>query len=120
MTLFQLPRTCRRTVLNIFALNFCRPDAWHRPIFLGGFRKECAAFLEFLSIFSRKEDVMKTNIGYVDRAIRAVLGLIIMWVAFEQRSSWGIVGFFPGLTAYFGICPIYHWLHISTFHPTHQ
>lgn len=60
---------------------------------------------------------MKTNIGYVDRAIRVVLGLIIMAVAFDLRSEWGILGFFPLLTAYFGICPIYHWLHVSTFRP---
>ena len=60
---------------------------------------------------------MKTNIGYVDRAIRAVVGLIIMWVAFNAKSEWGIIGFFPLLTAYFGVCPIYHLLHISTIHP---
>lgn len=60
---------------------------------------------------------MKINLGYVDRAIRAVVGLIIMGVAFQMRSEWGIAGFYPLLTAYLGICPIYHWLHISTFHP---
>ena len=87
---------------------------------LCGFRKICGAFLEIGSIFSDKENIMKTNIGYVDRAIRAVVGLIILVVAFEARSEWGIVGFFPLLTAYFGFCPIYHWLHISTFHPTPQ
>ena len=63
---------------------------------------------------------MKTNIGYVDRAIRAVVGLLIVVVAFDMKSEWGIVGFFPLLTAYFGICPVYHWLHISTFHPKPQ
>ena len=60
---------------------------------------------------------MKTNIGYVDRAIRVVLGLLIMGVAFDLRSEWGIAGFFPLLTAYFGVCPIYHWLHFSTIRP---
>lgn len=63
---------------------------------------------------------MKTNLGYMDRAIRAVIGLIIVGVAFDLKSEWGIVGFFPLLTAYFGICPIYHWLHISTFHPLQE
>jgi hypothetical protein len=63
---------------------------------------------------------MKTNIGYVDRAIRFVLGLIIMWVAFDLRSAWGIMGFYPLLTAYLGICPIYHLFHISTIHPLKQ
>ncbi len=60
---------------------------------------------------------MKTNIGYVDRTIRAVVGLIILGIGFNRNSEWGIVGFLPVLTAYFGICPIYHWLHFSTFHP---
>lgn len=63
---------------------------------------------------------MKTNIGYVDRVVRVVLGLIIMWVAFDLRSAWGILGFFPLLTAYLGICPLYHWLHVSTFHPVKE
>ena len=63
---------------------------------------------------------MKTNIGYVDRGIRIVVGLIIVAVAFEAKSEWGLVGFLPLYTAITGICPIYHLLHISTFHPAQE
>ena len=59
---------------------------------------------------------MKTNIGNLDRAIRAVAGLAILAVTYHTRSTWGVIGLAPVLTAYFGFCPLYQWLHIDTCH----
>lgn len=67
-----------------------------------------------------KRRVMKINMSYLDRSFRAVLGLFIMVVAYQHESAWGAVGIYPLLTAYLGICPIYHWLHFSTHHPLEE
>jgi Protein of unknown function (DUF2892) len=63
---------------------------------------------------------MKNNMSMLDRSLRAILGLLVMVVGFVQESSWGAVGLFPLLTAYLGICPIYHWLHYSSHHPLQE
>ncbi len=59
---------------------------------------------------------MKINMGNLDRAVRAIVGLAILVVTFYTRSTWGMIGLVPVLTAYLGYCPLYQWLHIDTCH----
>lgn len=57
---------------------------------------------------------MKTNMGSIDRIIRAVAGLAILGVGYHFRSWWGLVGLVPLLTALVRFCPAYVPLGIST------
>jgi hypothetical protein len=59
---------------------------------------------------------MKTNLGYLDRSIRVLVGLFVMVVGYQLESEWGVIGIYPVLTALLGVCPLYHWLHWSTYH----
>jgi hypothetical protein len=60
---------------------------------------------------------MNTNMGPIDRAVRVVLGLIL--IAFSipigvPATEWGWIGIVPILTALVGFCPLYDLLGIST------
>jgi hypothetical protein len=57
---------------------------------------------------------MKKNVGQIDRVIRVVVGLAILGAGYYFKSWWGIVGFGPLLTAWFGYCPGYLPFGIST------
>ncbi len=57
---------------------------------------------------------MKKNVGGVERAIRAVVGLVILGVGFYYKSPWGLVGLVPMFTAAVGFCPAYVPFGIST------
>ena len=60
---------------------------------------------------------MKVNVGRIDRAVRALLGLGLLGFALLSDSPlrwWGLVGFVPLLTAAAGFCPLYALLGIST------
>ena len=58
---------------------------------------------------------MPTNEGTADRALRVVLGIAILSLAFVgPRTPWGYLGFVPLLTGVFGFCPLYTLLHIKT------
>lgn len=50
---------------------------------------------------------MKSNIGKVDRVLRAVLGLAIIGLGIYYQTWWGIVGGIIFLTSVFSFCPIY-------------
>lgn len=63
---------------------------------------------------------MKTNLGSLDRFLRALVGLYIMVVAYLLESEWGVIGLYPVVTAVLGICPLYHWLRWDTHHPVEQ
>lgn len=55
------------------------------------------------------------NVGPTDRALRAVLGLAVLALAFVgPRTPWGYLGLIPLLTAVVGFCPLYALLGIST------
>lgn len=60
---------------------------------------------------------MKTNLGYLDRTLRALVGLFIIVVGYMLESDWAVIGLYPAVTALVGTCPLYHWLHWSTYHP---
>ena len=58
---------------------------------------------------------MTTNIGKVERIVRAAAGLGILSLAFVgPHSPWGYVGIVPLLTGLVGWCPPYALLGIST------
>ena len=53
---------------------------------------------------------MKKNVGNIDRAVRIVIGIIILGLFFVLNESyrwWAIVGLIPILTGLAGWCPAY-------------
>jgi hypothetical protein len=63
---------------------------------------------------------MNMNVGPIDRAVRVILGLILIAFAIPlgvpaTEWSWiGWIGIVPILTALVGFCPLYALLGIST------
>lgn len=57
---------------------------------------------------------MKRNIGTIDRAVRIVIGLVILGAGIFFKSWWGLVGFLPLLTAVVRFCPAYLPFGINT------
>ena len=56
-----------------------------------------------------------SNVGGVDRALRAVVGLILIALVFVgPQTPWGWVGLIPLLTAVLGFCPAYTLLGVKT------
>lgn len=55
------------------------------------------------------------NLGPVDRALRAIVGLILISLTVVgPKSLWGLVGLVPLLTAFVGFCPAYTLVGIKT------
>ncbi len=58
---------------------------------------------------------MKTNEGGIDRALRVIVGLAVLSLAFVgPKTPWGYVGLVPLLTGLVGFCPLYALLGINT------
>ena len=58
---------------------------------------------------------MKQNVGSIDRAIRAVVGLVLIALVFVgPQTPWGWIGLVLLATAVVGYCPPYHLLGLST------
>ena len=58
---------------------------------------------------------MPRNEGTLDRAVRIIVGLVLLSLAFfGPRTPWGYIGLLPLLTGMFGFCPLYAVLGIST------
>lgn len=58
---------------------------------------------------------MSKNIGTIDKAIRVVIGLGLLSLAFiGPVTPWGWVGIIPLATALVGICPLYQLVGIGT------
>jgi hypothetical protein len=57
---------------------------------------------------------MKKNVGSIDRAIRVIVGLVILAIGYRHRSWWGLIGLLPILTALVRCCPAYLPFGIST------
>jgi hypothetical protein len=57
---------------------------------------------------------MKKNMGTIDRGVRVVLGLVIMFIGYRQHAWWGYLGVIPILTAIVAVCPGYMPFGIST------
>ena len=55
------------------------------------------------------------NVGTIDRALRAVLGIVALSLVYiGPRSPWGYVGLALLLTAVIGFCPLYALLGMTT------
>lgn len=58
---------------------------------------------------------MTVNVGVVDRAIRAIVGLVLLALVFVgPESLWGLIGLLPLATAAMGNCPAYSLMGIRT------
>jgi uncharacterized membrane protein YfcA len=58
---------------------------------------------------------MKRNVGNIDRAIRVIVGLVLIALAATGTvGMWGWIGVVPLLTAVFGYCPGYAIIGTST------
>jgi hypothetical protein len=61
---------------------------------------------------------MTTNVGTIDRVLRVVIGLALLWYALLAAPTgynWiGWIGIIPLVTALVGICPLYSMLGVST------
>lgn len=61
---------------------------------------------------------MTTNVGTIDRVIRIVIGLGLLWYALLAPATgynWvGWIGVIPIITALVGNCPLYSILGVST------
>lgn len=55
------------------------------------------------------------NIGAVDRALRIIVGLVLVALVFVgPKTAWGWIGLVPLLTAFIGFCPLYVLLGVRT------
>lgn len=58
---------------------------------------------------------MLKNIGTVDRAVRIIVGLVLLSLVFVgPQTLWGLIGFAPLLTGLARVCPAYSVAGIST------
>ena len=58
---------------------------------------------------------MTKNAGTVDRALRIIVGLILLSLVFVgPQTYWGLIGLVPLLTGLLGRCPLYTLLGIKT------
>ncbi len=57
---------------------------------------------------------MNKNVGSIDRAIRVILGLVIIAAGFAYSSWLGVIGIIPLFTAVVSWCPLYCPLKINT------
>ena len=58
---------------------------------------------------------MKINEGGLDRAVRIVVGLVLIALsATGTVGVWGYIGIIPLLTGIAGVCPAYSLLGINT------
>ena len=59
--------------------------------------------------------MFKQNIGTVDRAIRALAGLVLIALAvFGQGMAWGWIGIIPLATSVVSYCPAYSIIGLNT------
>ncbi len=58
---------------------------------------------------------MLRNEGTVDRALRIIVGIVLLALVFVgPKTAWGWVGLVPLLTGLVGTCPIYSLLGVNT------
>ena len=58
---------------------------------------------------------MRANLGPIDRAIRLIVGMILISLTMVgPQTVWGFLGLIPLATAFVGWCPVYALLGIST------
>jgi hypothetical protein len=58
---------------------------------------------------------MKTNVGSIDRVLRAGIGIALIGLALTGTiGAWGWIGVVPLATALVGFCPAYSLLGLNT------
>lgn len=58
---------------------------------------------------------MTTNVGTIDKALRIIVGLVLLALVFVgPKTWWGLIGLIPLGTALIGNCPLYSIFGIST------
>lgn len=58
---------------------------------------------------------MAHNVGGIDRALRIVIGLVLIGlVATGRVGIWGWIGVLPLFTGLFGTCPLYRLIGVNT------
>jgi hypothetical protein len=57
---------------------------------------------------------MRTNVGMIDRVLRAVVGIVLIAWALLGGPVWAWIGVVPLLTAAVGYCPLYAVLGVRT------
>jgi len=58
---------------------------------------------------------MTRNEGTIDRALRIILGLVLIALVFVgPQTPWGWIGIVPLATGLIGWCPLYTLLGVST------
>lgn len=61
------------------------------------------------------EQIMKANVGGIDRILRIVVGLVLIALAASGTvGAWGWIGVVPVLTGLFKFCPAYTLLGMNT------
>ncbi len=58
---------------------------------------------------------MKRNEGTIDRALRIIVGIVLLALVFVgPQTPWGWIGIVPLVTGLVGMCPVYSILGINT------
>jgi len=57
---------------------------------------------------------MKANVGTIDKAVRAVLGIALIAWALMGGPAWAWIGVIPLATAVFSWCPLYMMIGMDT------
>lgn len=59
--------------------------------------------------------MLKENVGAIDRALRVIVGLVLLSLIFVgPQTWWGLLGLIPLATAAMKTCPLYTALGVST------
>ena len=71
--------------------------------------------------YTLSERQLPINAGPLDRAVRIVLGLVLLALAIAgPESLWGLIGIAPLLTGTAGYSPLYAMLDFSTVGTPHR
>ncbi|MFT0546726.1 DUF2892 domain-containing protein [Allopusillimonas ginsengisoli] len=58
---------------------------------------------------------MKTNLGGIDRALRIIVGIVLIALVLSGNIGlWGWIGVVPLVTGLFGFCPAYRLLGLNS------
>ncbi|GAA6164134.1 DUF2892 domain-containing protein [Pelagimonas sp. KU-00592-HH] len=58
---------------------------------------------------------MPRNEGTLDRALRIILGLVLLSLVFVgPQTMWGLIGIIPLATGLMGYCPLYQIVGLNT------
>ena len=59
--------------------------------------------------------MFKTNVGTVDRALRIMVGIVLIALVFVgPKTPWGWIGVIPLVKGLFRTCPLYSLLGLNT------